>query len=418
LDYHYNDNKNLIININVNIININNINNINNITMGLGKKLGQRNQETVEALSRAKAPVSVEGYNSNNLNLPSTPSMTSSDIKEINELKSGVDKEFGSVSRLGDLFRPNVPKGSDTDRQLINELVVAKMWRIIHLRKLQNFYTQDSLQELVNRACIHDYRLLQRNWSIATIDMTVDLAVLGLYDIVLFGDDSSSMNIEEPSEDNLSRWQLLKEVIKTLSFWSTLMDSDGVVVRFFNSNVEGNNLSSADDVEGLFRRVRAKGSTPMGEQLHAKILNQFVYQMLDSKELQKPILIITVTDGAPNSKIEVIKAITECYNKCRQSCYGEHAVAFSFAQIGSSSDATAWLGEIDSDRVIGHLIDCTSEFQIEKAECERTYSGIDFTEATWLVKLMIGPIDPEYDNFDECSSSISCSSNAPPPYYQ
>lgn len=31
------------------------------------------------------------------------------------------------------------------------------------------------------RACKHDYLILQKQWDIATMDMTLDLAVLGIF---------------------------------------------------------------------------------------------------------------------------------------------------------------------------------------------------------------------------------------------
>lgn len=129
------------------------------------------------------------------------------------------------------------------------------------------------------------------------------------------------------------------------------------------------------------------------------------------------VLVITMTDGEPDSKPDVVNAITECLKKARASHYGEHAVAFSFAQIGSASQAADWLGEIDKDTTIGHLIDCTSEFHAEKAECERAYPGINFTESTWLVKSMIGAVDPEYDQADEGNKGQTSGSVYEQPQY-
>lgn len=338
--------------------------------------------------------------------------MTNQELNEVKEVcETAVNDTKGAV-RSGNLNKPTVPPHKDADHFAINGMVVEKMWRIVCLRKLSNFYTQDSLQKLVNRACMHDYRILMRDWNIATIDMTVDLAVLGLYDIVIYGDDSSSMRTEEPNEDNMTRHQLMIEVVKTLSFWATLMDVDGVVVRFMNSTYEGNGISNPSEVDEMFRVVKPSGCTPMGSQLDSKILNQFVYPMLASCELERPILVITVTDGKPDNEADVIRAISNCHRQCQGSYYGEHAVAFSFAQIGTSGSAAQWLSDIDEDKTIGHLIDCTSEYHMEKAECEKAYPGIVFTEATWLVKLMIGPIDPEYDQADEVGGKKASSQPA------
>jgi hypothetical protein len=193
---------------------------------------------------------------------------------------------------------------------------------------------------------------------------------------------------------------LMKEVVKTISFWATLLDGDGICVRFFNSNVQGNGISNQGDVEALFRTVRASGGTPMGESMLGKIIDPIVRPFLADGSLQRPVLIITVTDGVPDNRAAVVDAIKAIRTMAVRSRFGEHAVAFSFAQVGCDSGATRWLGEIDTNPEVGHLIDCTSEFSMEKRECEAKY-GCEFTEAAWLVKLMIGAVDPTYDTADE-----------------
>jgi hypothetical protein len=273
--------------------------------MGLGSKLGQRNRETATLTGQANGSVTEQGYNPQNLNIAPMPPMQYGEVKEVQEIRdeaigkiqqeSMKDGNIQNLTQFHHLKMPVVPYDADPDRLKINELVVAKMWRIICIRKLHPFYNQQYLQELVNRACKHDYRLLMNKWNIASIDMTVDLAVLGLYDIVLFCDDSGSMKTKEPIEDNLTRWELLREVTKTISFWATLMDADGIVVRFFNSDHEGDGIGSPDEVDKMFNTVRPNHSTPLGSELKNKILDKFLFRMIDQKQLQRPILIITIT---------------------------------------------------------------------------------------------------------------------------
>jgi hypothetical protein len=180
------------------------------------------------------------------------------------------------------------------------------------------------------------------------------------------------------------------------------MDVDGVVVRFINSMVEGNGISNSAEIDGIFRSVRPSGGTPLGEQLDQKIIRKFVVPLIQNQEIQRPILILNITDGAPSNANAVKQTILNCRNFCAQTKYGENAVAFSFAQIGSDRSATEYLSQLDKDKDVGYLIDCTSEFSIEKEEC-----GAGFTEAVWIVKLMIGAVDPAYDAADE---------EAPPSY--
>lgn len=236
-----------------------------------------------------------------------------------------------------------------------------------------------------------------RVWELPTIDMAVDIAVLGLYDIVLFVDDSGSMDYVEPDE-GMKRFDLMKEVMKTVAFWATLMDPDGVVVRFFNSNVEGNGLSSVKDVDALLKTVSPEGMTPMGEQLENKILNKIVLPLLIKGELNRPVLTITLTDGEPTNKQAVIDTIVKCRDAGLRSKYGEHAMSFSFCQIGEERAATKYLGDLDTHPVVGKLIDCTSSYDIEWNECGRNPA---FTVGAYMVKLLIGSVDDAYDALDE-----------------
>jgi hypothetical protein len=201
------------------------------------------------------------------------------------------------------------------------------------------------------------------------------------------------------------------------------MDADGVVVRFINSAVEGNGISNSAEIDGIFRTVRPSGGTPLGEQLDQKIMKKIVVPVIQSQEIQRPVLILNITDGVPSNSNAVKQTILNCRNFCASTKYGENAVAFSFAQIGSDRTATEYLGQLDTDPQVGHLIDCTSEFSIEKQEC-----GAGFTEAVWIVKLMIGAVDPAYDSADEQPQTQShaipvgipvgypINNNAPPAY--
>lgn len=122
--------------------------------MGLGKKLGQQNKIHEDTISKASTPVAEGGYNSRNLGLAPELPMTDAQIQEVQSIHNGALADIHGVTQLGHLVRPTVPMSTDSNQMHINELVVAKMWRIICLRRLQNFYTQEKLQVLVNRACM------------------------------------------------------------------------------------------------------------------------------------------------------------------------------------------------------------------------------------------------------------------------
>jgi hypothetical protein len=68
-------------------------------------------------------------------------------------------------------------------------------------------------------------------------------------------------------------------------------------------------------------------------------------------------------------------------------------------QVGRDQEAQEFLSQLDNHPQVGNSIDCTSYFELEQAEYAK--KGIHLSVEAWLVKLMVGAIDPEYDQQDE-----------------
>jgi len=234
--------------------------------------------------------------------------------------------------------------------------------------------------------------------------MAIDLAILSLYDITLLLDDSGSM---ATMEDGSSRFSVLTEVCKIISFFSVLMDDDGISCRFLNAKIgtEGDNLKSFENIQRLMSNVYPDGTTPIGKTIQTKIFDNMISENLTSRNLKKPMLLITITDGIPDSKSGVVSTIKNCKAKCKASIYGENAIAFSFVQIGTDKSATKYLDELDCHREIGNIIDCTSCYEIESQQCLSKYN-VELTPGSYLIKLLLGPIDPNYDMIDEVKINI------------
>lgn len=64
-------------------------------------------------------------------------------------------------------------------------------------------------------------------------------------------------------------------------------------------------------------------------------------------------------------------------------------------QVGKDTSAQAFLAALDTDSMVGKQIDCTSYYENESEEFRR--KGIELTPELWLVKLLVGSIDPSYD---------------------
>lgn len=147
--------------------------------------------------------------------------------------------------------------------------------------------------------------------------------------------------------------------------------------------------------------------------MKTRIFERMISKNLTECTLKKPVLLIIITDGIPDFKSDVINTIKECREKCISSIYGENAMAFSFVQIGTDKYATKYLDKLDNHPIIGKMIDCTSCFEIEHKQCLSRYN-VELTPGSYLIKLLLGPIDPNYDEMDEIneipvakSSSIS-----------
>lgn len=112
-------------------------------------------------------------------------------------------------------------------------------------------------------------------------------------------------------------------------FASQLFDSDGIEVRFLNSSKICNNVRNEADVRALVESNPFKGVTNIGKEMWDKILAPLVVGPAKKGTLQKPVLIITITDGAPYperaSKIRDV--IKDTKSTLKNTRYGADAVS-------------------------------------------------------------------------------------------
>jgi hypothetical protein len=287
----------------------------------------------------------------------------------------------------------------------------------IQLKNLQNMYPPNSplLDQIAQRAPQQVDKLCQA-WSIHR-EAAQDIVQLALYDIVLYIDDSGSMAFDEGGE----RIQDLKVILNRVAFAASLFDDDGVQVRFMKAPQQGDNIRSEQQVNDLVSQVQFTGLTPIGRMLRERVIEPLLLQPARAGRLRKPMLVITITDGQPagDEKNGVENAIIHASNELAKTRYGKGAVAFQFAQVGNDLKAREYLSQLDQHPEVGDLIDCTSskcielchgtfsltnslpDFEVEADEMMQINKNIVFTPETWLMKLLLGSIDPSYDTKDE-----------------
>lgn len=190
----------------------------------------------------------------------------------------------------------------------------------------------------------------------------MDVMKVSLFDVILYVDDSGSIQFEERGE----RLTQLKQILALIATAASMFDQDGISIRFMNSAVQGNGIRSKTDAEALISQVRFQGLTPMGTSLKQKVLEPMVIGPAKSGQLQKPVLVIAITDGQPagEPRRAAADAIRHAVDEVSRTRYGRGAVSFEFAQVGTDLKAREFLGELDEDPTIGGLVDCTSsEYQ-------------------------------------------------------
>lgn len=281
----------------------------------------------------------------------------------------------------------------------------------IQNKRLQAFYPPNSpaLDMIANRAASQVDQICAR-WRLPR-EVGNDIVQLGLYDIVLYIDDSGSMEFAEGGE----RIKDLRLILERVAFAATLFDEDGISIRFMNNDklpVNLNDIKNEQQIEQLMSHVQFKGLTPMGTELRKKVIDDLILNQLRSGKMKKPVLVITITDGQPAGEPQnaVVDTIRYASQEMGRSQFGSGGIAFQFAQVGNDQKAREFLGKLDADPVVGGIIDCTSNYENESAEMLRLQPPVELTPELWLIKLLLGAIDNSYDRKDEKAGA-----GGPPP---
>lgn len=184
-------------------------------------------------------------------------------------------------------------------------------------------------------------------------------------------DNSGSMQFEEGG----SRIDDLKLILTRVVSVATLFDEDGISVRFMNDqkvpfgSTELDGIRTEQQVEQIFPKINFQGLTPLGTQLKAKVLEPLVLGKVRRNALDKPILVVTITDGTPagepNGTLQTV--IQSASAELSRTRYGAGALSIQIAQVGKDQKALEFLKLLDNDPQVGSLIDCTSSMEFSLA---------------------------------------------------
>lgn len=214
-------------------------------------------------------------------------------------------------------------------------------------------------------------------------------------------------------EENGSRIDDLKLILSRVVSVATLFDEDGISIRFMNDQkapkppfgpTELDGIRSEQQVEQILAKVSFSGLTPLGTQLNAKVLEPLVLGKARNNALQKPVLVVAVTDGQPAGEPQgtLQNVIQHASVELSRTRYGAGALSIQIAQVGKDDKATQFLKSLDNDPQVGKLIDCTSstlfldvclahmlilhllDFETEQDEMAKATPPVDLTPDLWV----------------------------------
>lgn len=191
------------------------------------------------------------------------------------------------------------------------------------------------------------------------------------YDFILLMDKSGSMAVRD-CIGGVSRWQYAQETVVGVTAKMAEYDQDGATVGFFAKNLKlyPNITGSVEQVGKLFAEEEPGGSTDTAAALKVVLDQYFADKAAKGAEV-KPIIVVVVTDGQPDSKDELRKVIIAATQKMDS----DEEIGISFLQIGNDPDAAKFLKELDDD-----LVSEGAKFDIVDTKTTEEMASMTITE--------------------------------------
>ena len=139
-------------------------------------------------------------------------------------------------------------------------------------------------------------------------------------------DDSGSMG----TDDRMSRQAFMVERMANLITAAAPEEGTLVHLRFINRDAKFDNLKPSELSSKM--NFTPEGATRLGSNLKDKVLDDFLYGPINSGyTLSRPLLILTVTDGAPNNEDagSYQYEVRESLKFVRDNGYGEEGKLWS-----------------------------------------------------------------------------------------
>lgn len=213
---------------------------------------------------------------------------------------------------------------------------------------------------------------------------------LSLYDYAIVVDRSGSMGTKD-CPGGISRWAQAKDWAKSIAQKAGQYDSDGIDVVFFDDSLVTYEGVTASKVDELFRKLGPSGSTDTAKAINYVLQGYFnrrngvsskkglfggMFSKPEKKDPfaknnAKPLIIICITDGTPNSQSELRSVIIDATKKIDS----DQEIGITFIQVGNDNGARKFLKELD-DNLTGakyDIVDCKDYEEMSNTSIEEVF---------------------------------------------
>ena len=242
-----------------------------------------------------------------------------------------------------------------------------------------------------NDYCLEKFKNIARQYEIKP-EFCKKLRQLEGFEIVILCDDSGSMSSivddnNDPFGKKITRWDELRNTVNIMTEIATTLDKNGVDIYFLN-RAPIYNVSSSQQIQVAFQ-YPPNGYTPLAESIDK------IFKEKEAIIREKKLLLIIATDGQPTDSLGNINTeifINRLKNRPKNI----------FISILACTDDDASIGYLNKIDTFVPGIDVTDDYRSELKQIQRVQGKyFKFSFGDYVVKSLLGPIDPYFDRLDE-----------------
>src|SRR4028119_1599704 len=162
-------------------------------------------------------------------------------------------------------------------------------------------------------------------------------------DYTLIIDKSGSMSIKDQAGGK-SRWQVMQESTLAIASKCEELDPDGITIYLFSGRFRRYDNVTSSKVGQIFQENAPSGRTDLAGVL-VDATNSYFQRKAGRQTKSNGETILVVTDGEPDDRKAVMKAIIEASRRMDR----DEELAISFIQVGTDAQATQFLKVLDDE---------------------------------------------------------------------